>query len=161
MAASNADRMIALSRQLAHVHNRLRDQLRSLRSTLCSPNPPEHDLRTHCLAFCSALTTHHGGENAGMFTEILRVRPDLEPVVANLAQDHQMIASILGSIRNLAHEATGTTPERRELIRRELDGLGAILESHFRYEERAISATLDSGAVQNTGWAATVFQLRQ
>jgi hypothetical protein len=35
---------------------------------------------------------------------------------------------------------------------RELDGLAAIAESHFRYEERAISAALDNAAAcEGTG----------
>ncbi len=48
-----------------------------------------------------SLTAHHSGEDNGMFAELLRARPDLESVVANLVQDHQMIAAILSSVRAL------------------------------------------------------------
>jgi hypothetical protein len=160
VAVSDVDRAAALSRQLAQAHSTLRDQLQDLRSDLGSRATHEHDLRAHCVALCSALTAHHAGEDTGMFAELLRVRPDLEPVVGNLVQDHQMIAGILVSVRRLASEAAEAGPERRETIRRELDGLAAIMESHFRYEERAISAALDSGAVRNTGWGAAVFRLK-
>lgn len=160
MAADNSDRTTALSRQLAQAHNTLRRQLRGLQANLGSQTADERALLTHCLAFCSALTTHHQGEDAGLFAELLRVRPDLEPVVRNLVHDHQMIASILVSVRDLASEATEATPERREIIRRELDGLAAIMESHFGYEERAISAALDGGGVEDTGWSRPVFRPR-
>ena len=70
-----------------------------------------------------------------------------------------MITGILTTVRDLAHEAAGATPERLEAIRRELDGLAAIMESHFGYEERAISEALDGG-VQDTGWSTPVFRFR-
>ncbi|MCP2168721.1 hypothetical protein LX83_005599 [Goodfellowiella coeruleoviolacea] len=47
-----------------------------------------------------------------------------------------MIAGILASVHDLATEASTASPERREWIRGELDGLSAIVESHFGYEER-------------------------
>jgi hypothetical protein len=90
------------------------------------------------MAFCSALSAHHHGEDAGLFAELLRIRPDLRDVARKLAEDHQMIAGLLAAVRDLAREAAGAAPERREAIRRQLGGLAAIMESHFRYEERAI-----------------------
>jgi hypothetical protein len=42
-------------------------------------------------------------------------------------------------------------------LRRELDGLAAIVEPHFGYEERAISAALDHG-VPDTGWSRPVLR---
>ena len=112
-------------------------------------------LLAHCLAFCSALSAHHQGEDAGLFAELLRVRPDLRDVVRKLAEDHQMIAGILASVGDLAHEAASATPGRREVIGRELGGLAAIMESHFGYEERAIRGAIDDG-VQDTGWTTAV-----
>jgi hypothetical protein len=161
VATGNSDRatrVTAFSRQLAQAHNTLRDRLQALRSDLGSPTADERALPAHCLAFCSALTAHHEGEDAGMFAELLSARPDLEPAVGNLVQDHRMIAAILTSVRDLAREATRATPERQERIRRELDGLAAIMESHFRYEERALGAVLDAGGVLDTGWSAPVFR---
>jgi len=94
-----------------------------------------------------------------MFAELLRVRPDLRDTVRKLTEDHQMIAGLLTAVRELANEAAGSTPERRAAIRRELDGLAAIMESHFGYEERAVSDALDDG-VQDTGWSTLVFTFR-
>ena len=116
-------------------------------------------MRAHCLAFCSALTAHHQGEDGGLFTELLRVRPDLAGVLRKLAEDHRMIAGILITVRELADEAARATPERRQVIQRELGGLAAIMESHFGYEERTISDAID-GQVQDTGWTAAVFEFR-
>jgi hypothetical protein len=122
-------------------------------------DPAGGGLLAHCMAFCTALTAHHEGEDGGLFGELLRVRPDLTGVIAKLTDDHQMIAGILTTVRDLAAEAARATPERRQVIGRELGGLAAIMESHFGYEERAIGEALD-GQVQDTGWTAAVFELR-
>lgn len=157
LATHDTDRATAWSRQLAHVHAVLRQQLQDLQAGL-GHGPGDGGLQMHCLAFCSALSTHHAGEDTGMFAELLRVRPDLRDTVRKLTEDHQMIASILATVSNLAREAGGAAPARQEEIRQELGGLAAIMESHFGYEERALSTALDDG-VPDTGWATAVFQL--
>ena len=152
-----ADRATAWSRQLAQAHDVLREQLRSLRQDPGLPAAGD-GLTAHCLAFCSALAAHHEGEDGGMFAELLRARPGLRPVVTKLAEDHRLIAGILASVRDLAREAAQAGPGRREAIRRELDGLAAIMESHFGYEERALGQVLGQG-VRDTGWTTAVFGL--
>lgn len=93
-----------------------------------------------------------------MFAELLRRRPDLSPVVANLVEDHEMIASILSRVAEIAQRLPGQ-PEGSapDAISLELDGLTAIMESHFAYEERAIGAALDGG-VSDDGWSDPVFR---
>ncbi len=159
VATAPNHRITAWSEQLTQAHDTLRRHLQLLQENLDDPNAAEPGLITHCLAFCSALTTHHVGEDDGMFVDLLRARPDLEPTIANLVQDHRMIATILTSVRDLVTEAGGATTERRKTIAREFDGLAAIVESHFSYEERAISAALDSG-VSDTGWSKAVLHLK-
>jgi 2-oxo-4-hydroxy-4-carboxy--5-ureidoimidazoline (OHCU) decarboxylase len=130
VAIHDRDRVAALSRQLARAHQELRDRLDDVRA--------HPTLTEHCLAFCAALTAHHQGEDIGMFTELLREHPDLAGAVEKLMDDHRMIAAIL----------TGDT---------DLDGLAAVMENHFRYEERVLRAALDQG-VTGTGWAGAVFR---
>lgn len=94
-----------------------------------------------------------------MFGALLRLRPDLHSTVRKLTEDHQMIAGIMSTVRDLTTEAAHASPQRREAISRELDGLAAIMESHFRYEERALGSVLDQG-IQDSGWATAVFQFK-
>ncbi len=94
-----------------------------------------------------------------MFAELLRERPDLAGTVANLVQDHEMIASILSRVADLAHHAAGSPDRALDAVGRELDGLAAIMESHFNYEERTTSEALD-GAIPDTGWSDMVFRFR-
>lgn len=94
-----------------------------------------------------------------MFAELLRVRPDLRDVVRKLTEDHQLIAGILATLADLASEAADAPLGRRQMIGRELAGLAAIMESHFGYEERAISDALDD-RVRDTGWTTAVFEFR-
>jgi len=148
-----------LSLQLAQAHQELRRQINQLKAGLGQHRPDGDVLVAHCLAFCAALTSHHQGEDIGMFAELLRERPDLAGTVANLVQDHEMIASILSRVAELAGHAAGSHGPALEAIGRELDGLAAIMESHFNYEERAISEALDRGT-SDTGWSDMVFRFR-
>ncbi|GAA0735725.1 hemerythrin domain-containing protein [Dactylosporangium roseum] len=159
MASHDRDRAVALSRQLTQAHRALRRQITQLRTNLGRDRPDDAVLVTHCLAFCAALTSHHEGEDAGMFAELLRQRPDLAKTVSNLVEDHGMIAAILSRVAELADTAAGSGGAVPAAIGRELDGLSAIMESHFNYEERAISAALDDG-VPDTGWSGMVFGVR-
>ncbi|MFI6071645.1 hypothetical protein ACIA5C_08655 [Actinoplanes sp. NPDC051343] len=93
-----------------------------------------------------------------MFTDLLRERPDLATTVDNLVQDHEMISSILARVAELAGRAAVTADSAGHgSIELELDGLAAIMDNHFRYEERAISAALDRG-LDDTRWSGQVFR---
>jgi catechol 2,3-dioxygenase-like lactoylglutathione lyase family enzyme len=142
VATSDKQRAVAFSRQLRQAHQHLRDQLRRIRAELGRKQHVETELHAHCLAFCSALTAHHVGEDDGMFKELLDAQPDLAPKIQNLIDDHATIAAILLQVRALALQAETTPAESLPRLRRELDGLAAIAESHFGYEERTISAAL-------------------
>jgi hypothetical protein len=155
-----AARVQALSIQLARIHAGLRSQLADARASLDQPERGARvALEHHCLAFCQALSTHHRGEDTGLFTELVRQRPDLQPVVDKLVEDHQFISGLIVGVEALLTEAkTVETPEHRAALGRNLDGLAAIMASHFAYEERAISDALDHDVV-DTSWTTTVFEL--
>ncbi|MEV5250267.1 hemerythrin domain-containing protein [Streptomyces werraensis] len=157
MASHNTDRTAALSLQLSQAHQELRSRLNDLRTGLGRRHLGDDTLAMRCLAFCDALTTHHEGEDDGMFAQLLRERPDLAETVTKLVQDHGLIASILTQVRELADRALGARGPELEAIGRELDGLAAIMESHFSYEERAIGKALDDDG-DGTGWTEPVFR---
>ena len=149
--------MVALSLQLARAHDELRGRIRQLRASLGDGAAESVTLVAHCLAFCAALRTHHRGEDTGMFADLLRERPDLAGTVAKLVEDHELVASMLARITELADDAARSHGPALEAIGRELDGLAALMESHFAYEERAIGAALDAG-VPDTAWSDEVFK---
>ncbi|MER5355284.1 hemerythrin domain-containing protein [Kitasatospora sp. NPDC002551] len=158
MASPVGDRAVALSLQLSRTHRDLLRRIDDLRSgddpgTLL---PDDDPLAAHCLAFCDALTSHHQGEDDGLFAQLLRERPALAPTIAKLVEDHELISSILSRVRDLALRSARTDATERKAIRGELDGLSAIMHSHFRYEERTISAALDATSPVGD-WPDTVF----
>ena len=159
MAANDTQRAVSFSLQLRRAHQQLRDELARIREALGGDEHVADGLQAYCLAFCSALATHHLGEDDGMFTQLLDARPDLAPAVGNLIADHAAIAAILRQIRALALQRKAAPAESLPELRREFDGLAAIVESHFGYEERAISGALDHG-VPDTGWSRAVFKPR-
>jgi hypothetical protein len=159
VASRDGDRVAALSLQLSQAHQELRRQINEIRTSLGHRRLSDDALVAHCLAFCAALTSHHQGEDDGMFSQLLRERPDLAATVANLVEDHGMIASILSRVRELADRAVESRGPVLEAIGRELDGLAAIMESHFSYEERTISEALDGG-VPDTDWPDLVFRMQ-
>ncbi|WP_157249764.1 hemerythrin domain-containing protein [Nonomuraea typhae] len=126
----------AFGTQLIEAHQWLREELARLREDLGAGGRPA-DLRAHCLAFCSALTRHHTGEDAVAFPALAERHPELRPVLAQLEEDHQLVADILRRISAL----DGSDPKAALA---ELDGLTAIMESHFAFEERKIVAALDA-----------------
>jgi hypothetical protein len=128
VAAHDDDRVIAVGRQLAGVHDLLRRRVRRIRDGLPNSAP---ELREHCLAFCAALGRHHRGEDDGMFTALRHARPDLSGTIDKLVEDHWLIAGILTRVEELARADAPSVGE--------LDGLMAIMESHFRFEERVLA----------------------
>jgi iron-sulfur cluster repair protein YtfE (RIC family) len=121
------DRIVGLGNQLVELHLWLREQLALIRAGGADPRT---DLRAHCVAFCTALTRHHTDEDATVFPVLAAEHPSLRPVLDELRRDHVMVAELLGRLS----EATD---------RAELDGLAALLESHFTYEEKRLVAALN------------------
>ncbi|XVV10449.1 hemerythrin domain-containing protein [Actinoplanes sp. CA-131856] len=79
-------------------------------------------------AFCAALTRHHTGEDAVVFPFLAGRHPELRDFLDGLARDHEIIA---GMVRD------DMTPE-------ELDGVTAVLETHFIGEEKRLVALLNA-----------------
>ncbi|WP_431901227.1 hemerythrin domain-containing protein [Nonomuraea sp. bgisy101] len=146
-----AERLEAFGTQLIDVHFWLREELSKLRDSLEGNTRRPRELRAHCLTFCSALERHHTGEDDTAFPALAEEFPDLRPVLEKLQQDHHLVADILRRIEALAGDA-GIEPGEAEVQRvsRELDGLAAIMESHFAFEERQITAALN--ALKAPGW---------
>ena len=162
--------MVALSEQLIRVHQALRERLASLRAEVADGTPAAtpggitsgttgnsstdgnsgnsgnfgpDDLLSHCLGFCTAIHTHHRGEDRQLFPALREAAPELAPVIGKLEEDHVLVAGILRQIRDLLAGAAPGAPREPARLGRELDGLTAILESHFSFEERRIAAALD------------------
>ena len=125
------------------MHDGLRADLRRLRAATVAGAPLAGDraLSLHCVAFCSAVTRHHTGEDAGAFPALARQYPELGPVIGALQEDHALIAGIVARVEEIAGALS--RGEAAERLVGELDGLAAILESHFSFEERRITKALD------------------
>ena len=95
------------------------------------------DLLLYCAGFCAALDGHHRSEDAGLFPALLAERPELRPVVDKLMQDHSMLSHLLVQFRGALDSGAD-----RHALDRHLEGIAAIMESHFRYEERELLAPL-------------------
>ena len=70
-----------------------------------------------------------------------REHPELGEVVDRLEQDHRMIGTLLADLERVVREGAG-----REVVLRHLEGVDAIMESHFRYEERELVVLLDAAS---------------
>jgi hypothetical protein len=74
---------------------------------------------------------------------VLAARPELAPVVADLKRDHSMLDHLLGEL-----ERAALSGGARDELLRHLDGIEAVMETHFRYEEKKLVDVLD-GAVRS------------
>jgi hemerythrin-like domain-containing protein len=141
-------RLVAWSQELTRVHARLRRALAIAQNALDGGDEPTpsaaRDLLLYCRGFCVALDGHHRGEDRHLFPTIAASYPHLGPVLRALEQDHSMIAHVLGGLQ-AAIDRSATAAE----LSGHLEGIGAIMENHFRYEERqllTILQTLDLAA---------------
>ena len=125
---------------LIEVHDWFRAELAELRRQAAAGETltPGTDLRANCLAFCTALTRHHTGEDGGAFPMLARQFPELTPVIDRLESEHHVVAGIQHEIQALA--ASEADPAR---LVEELDRLTAELTTHLRYEEETLFAALN------------------
>lgn len=135
------NRLVAWNRELTAVHQRLRQALRVTRDALGTgqAGPAAADLLLYCHGFCAALSGHHRSEDAALFPELSARHPALRPVIAKLGADHELIAALLAQFGDAVTAAAAPGE-----LARHLDGLGAIMESHFRYEERQLLDVLSA-----------------
>jgi hemerythrin-like domain-containing protein len=134
-SAAEGSRLIAWNHELTAAHQRLRQALRLVRAG----EAPRADLILYCQGFCAALKGHHLSEDKALFPELSARHPELGPTIAKLVQDHQMIASLLAQLEQALMSAA--SPDE---LARHLDGLSAIMESHFSYEERQLGEILSA-----------------
>jgi iron-sulfur cluster repair protein YtfE (RIC family) len=144
-----SSRLTAFGNQLIEVHIWLREQLEDLRDNVdayfAAEDLQPRDLRVHCLTFCSALTRHHTGEDGGAFPLIAEEFPELRTVISQLKTDHNQIDWILGNLEKLLGTLpTDPDPATAARVRAELEGLSAIMETHFSYEEKKLISVLNS-----------------
>jgi hemerythrin-like domain-containing protein len=134
-------RVVAWGHEMRDVHRRLVDALDIARVAVEEGGRPESaaaDLQVFCYGFCGALAGHHRSEDATLFPLLLARHPDVASTVHQLMQDHSMISHLIQGLEHALH----TEADRATLLRH-LDGIEAIMESHFRYEERQLVDLLD------------------
>lgn len=73
-----------------------------------------------------------------LFPRLVDQRPDLAPVLVQLVQDHSMIEHLIGGLQRAVERKA---PADEKL--RHLDGIEAVMETHFRYEERRLLDVLN------------------
>ena len=133
-------RLIAWDQELRSAHARLRAALAATRDALAeggSAPDATSELLLYCIGFCAALDGHHVAEDRALFPTLRAEHPELGGVIDKLMQDHAMLAHLLGALRTSVERGDGTAS-----LGRHLDGIAAIMESHFRFEEREILAPL-------------------
>ncbi|MBN9742188.1 nitroreductase family deazaflavin-dependent oxidoreductase [Amycolatopsis sp. A1MSW2902] len=151
------ERVKGMGDWLIEVHQWFRAELRALRAqaddlangratAIVRPEPDlAQEMRTHCLSFCTALRRHHVGEDSVVFPALAEQFPALAPVIAQLAEQHQVVARLQDSIRELVESfVPGESDPVR--LRAELERLAGELEAHFEFEEQAVVTALNATA---------------
>ena len=100
----NVERMRAVGRQLASIHDDLRAQLAAARTSVdaylagtvdADDVSAKLDLRQHCLAFCDSMHHHHTGEDSLAFPYLAEQLPELRPAIERLRQEHVVVVRIV------------------------------------------------------------------
>jgi hemerythrin-like domain-containing protein len=142
-------RLIAWDRELRAVHHRLRAALEVTRAAVLdgtettgpaeAAEPATQELLLYCHGFCAALNGHHRGEDSALFPSLAKQHPQLGETLRSLQQDHSMIAHLLNALQAAVQRSAPAAE-----LERHLDGISAIVESHFRYEERQLLLALET-----------------
>lgn len=120
-------RFRAYGDQLVGAHLRLREMVEDLYVAL----DEGRDLHLHCMTLCGAVTKHHQAEDANVFPMLAARHPELGSFLRDLERDHQILAGMLLRLER------ATTYE-------ELDGVSAVLETHFIGEEKRLVGVLNA-----------------
>lgn len=153
--SSEYARFLAYGNQLIEIHIDLREMLADLREGVV----PDAELGVHCLAFCAAVSRHHTGEDTQVFPLLAARHPELREFLAGLERDHQVIAGLLTTVTAVSGQLRDErTADRTAELQQRLDGLAAVLETHFIGEEKRLVAVLNAldpseGLTTLTGWA--------
>ncbi|MFK4084643.1 hemerythrin domain-containing protein [Kribbella sp. NPDC020789] len=141
MTEGETTRLVAWSTELRRVHTRIREALEVTRKAVrdgISSEQASRDLLLYCHGFCAALDGHHRGEDRALFPAIEAAHPQLAPVLRSLTQDHSMISQLLQGLQEAIDRAAAPAE-----LDQHLDGVAAIMENHFRYEEKQLLAVLE------------------
>ncbi|MEU6861547.1 hemerythrin domain-containing protein [Glycomyces sp. NPDC046736] len=130
------------------MHQRLRRALDLARRSVDGEFEGTADLLVFCRGFCSALSGHHRSEDGGLFPQITAEHPELAPVIAKLMTDHNMLEHLIGRLVAAMDEGADA-----DTLHDHLDGIGAIMETHFGYEERQLLTVLDALALEGPATA--------
>lgn len=106
-------------------------------------------LGAFCASYCRLLTLHHTIEDERLFADLRRSEPDLDPVLARLSAEHEVIAEVLDSVDRalVAMVAAGSdggptgAPDPAvalEEVDRVVSRLAEELSTHLDGEERAL-----------------------
>ncbi|WP_405945227.1 nitroreductase/quinone reductase family protein [Streptomyces sp. NBC_00932] len=151
------ERVTGMGDWIIEVHDWLRGELEKLRAQVdqviegaavsIERTPPDlaQQMRTHCLNFCGALSKHHGGEDMAMFPMLAKQFPALAPALAQLGEEHKIVARLQDDIQQLVDSFVPGETDPVQL-RADLERLADQLESHFRYEEETIVTALNATA---------------
>lgn len=148
MPTTDPTRLIAWDRELRDVHARLRDSLQVTREAVedaeADVSPAlSRDLLLFCTGFCAALDGHHRGEDDVVFPGLVAAYPELADVVSQLVRDHMMLSHLLGELQRAVDAGHAGGAHDTAELHRHLDGIEAVMETHFRYEEKRLLPALE------------------
>ncbi|MEV0972506.1 nitroreductase/quinone reductase family protein [Microtetraspora glauca] len=123
------------------VHDAFRRELALIRKEIAESGPGlGAQLRVNCLTLCQGLHNHHTGEDAGIFRPLAGRHPELAPTLDRLRREHQKVADLLASLREVISR-DGVDPL---VVLAEVERLAEEVEKHLDYEEEQLIPILDA-----------------
>ncbi|MBO0919740.1 hemerythrin domain-containing protein [Cellulomonas sp. zg-ZUI222] len=157
MPPLDPSRLVAWDRELRAVHARLRDALQVAREAVddgTGAAVPSRDLLLFCTGFCAALDGHHRGEDGVVFPALLDAAPGLRDVLDHLVRDHAVLSHLLGELQRAVEVGHAAGSHDTVALHRHLEGIEAVMETHFRYEEKRLLPALADLVLDTTPRAA-------
>ncbi|MFF4418671.1 hemerythrin domain-containing protein [Streptosporangium sp. NPDC001559] len=134
-------RIFAWHRELQDVHHRLEKALEDARRAIRSGERAQSlkpELRDFCYTFCSALGSHHRSEDSDFFPALLQQMPELEPTIARLGREHEVLARLLADFQ-VSLDDPQSSPQQ---LFRQINDIKAAMKAHFGFEEGSLNRAL-------------------
>jgi hemerythrin-like domain-containing protein len=129
----------SLGTMLVALHDAFRRELDLIRKEVSASGAGlGAQLRVNCLTLCQGLGNHHMGEDQQVFPLVKHHHPELEPVLAQLQDEHKVMQGLLDELRRVLDAGDPAS------LLAGVDRLTTAVLAHLDHEEEKLVPLLDA-----------------
>jgi hypothetical protein len=99
-------------------------------------------LGAFCAAYCRLVTMHHTIEDSRLFADLRQAEPELEPVLARLSAEHEVVAATLDALDQALVLMVEGSSDGLDAVDRAVAQVAETLLAHLDGEENVLAGPL-------------------